>query len=103
MKTIELRRYEIFPGELPAFVSWWSEWMPTVRANAGFTIEFAYVNAEANEFIWAVSAPVSAEEFASLDATYKVSDARAAAFEGVPQRVKEMHVSIIESLTDPRQ
>lgn len=100
MKTIQLRRYAIVPGQLPAFVSWWSEWMPTVRTDAGFTIEFAYVNREDNEFIWAVSVPGDAEHFAEVERAYLASAERARAFEGQPERTTDKHVTIIESLTD---
>ncbi len=100
MKTIQLRRYEIVPGELPAFVSWWSEWMPTVRTDAGFTIEFAYVNSEANEFVWAVSVPGDEAHFAEVDEAYMKSDERARAFDGVPDRTVAKHVTIVKSLTD---
>ena len=97
-RTIQLRRYEIAPGELDAFVDWWRTWMPTVRPEAGFTIEWAYVDREANEFVWAVSAAGDAETFLELERTYLDSDARAKAFEGVPQRVAKYHVRLVEEL-----
>jgi hypothetical protein len=100
LKTVQLRRYEILPGELPAFVSWWSEWMPTVRTDAGFTIEFAYVDEENNEFVWAVSTLTDRAGFEAIEDAYMKSAERARAFDGVPDRTAAKHVSIVTSLTD---
>ncbi|MET4158856.1 hypothetical protein [Agromyces sp. PvR057] len=87
MKTIQLRRYTLVDGEYDAFVAWWESTMPVVRPAAGFAIEFAYGIRESNEFVWAVSAEGDQEAFLALEATYLASPGRAAAFEGVPQRV----------------
>jgi hypothetical protein len=87
VKTIQLRRYTLVDGEYDAFVAWWREELPQLRSAAGFTIEFAYGIRESNEFVWAVSAPGEREAFLALEADYMASDARAAAFAGVPQRI----------------
>ncbi|WP_353829230.1 hypothetical protein [Agromyces sp. SYSU T0242] len=98
MKTIQLRRYTLVEGEYDAFLAWWSEWMPRVRPEAGFTIEFAYGLREANQFVWAVSAPGDAEAFAELEAAYVASDARAEAFDGVPQRIAIYDIALVDDL-----
>jgi hypothetical protein len=98
MKTIQLRRYTLVEGEYDAFLAWWREWMPRVRAQAGFTIDFAYGLPETNEFIWAVSADGDREEFLALEETYMASDARARAFDGVPQRVAEYNVRFVDGI-----
>ncbi len=87
MKTIQLRRYTLVEGEYDAFLAWYDKWMPKARPAAGFTIEFAYGIRETNEFLWALSAECDADAFGELDAAWKASDARAAAFEGEPQRI----------------
>ena len=96
MKTIQLRRYTLVDGEYDAFVDWWNEWMPRVRAAAGFEIEFAYGIRESNEFVWAVSAPGDADAFLALEKEYLGSDGRAAAFVGVPQRVAASDIRLVE-------
>ncbi|WP_400994202.1 hypothetical protein [Agromyces sp. GXQ0307] len=96
MKTIQLRRYTLVDGEYDAFVAWWNEWMPRVRSEAGFTIEFAYGIREANQFVWAVSAPGDADAFLAREAEYLASDARAAAFDGVPQRVAHYDIALVD-------
>ncbi|WP_067947931.1 hypothetical protein [Agromyces sp. NDB4Y10] len=98
MKTVQLRRYTLVDGEYDAFVAWWTEWMPRVRSEAGFTIEFAYGIREANQFVWAVSAPGDAEAFVAREQEYLSSDARAAAFDGVPQRVAVYDIALVDDL-----
>ncbi len=95
MKTIQLRRYTLVEGEYDAFVAWWNEWMPRVRPAAGFLIEFAYGIPETNEFVWAVSAPGDADAFLALEKEYLASDARAEAFDGVPQRIAEYNIRFV--------
>lgn len=98
MKTIQLRRYTLVEGEYDAFVAWWREWMPRVRSEAGFAIEFAYGLPASSEFVWAVSAPGDEADFAGREAAYMASDARAEAFAGVPQRVAEQKVSFVDDV-----
>jgi hypothetical protein len=96
VKTIQLRRYILVDGEYDAFVAWWREELPTLRAAAGFTIEFAYGIRETGEFVWAVSAPGDREAFLALEAEYVASDARAAVFEGVPQRIAVADIRLVD-------
>ncbi|MDZ8201473.1 hypothetical protein RZO50_08095 [Microbacterium sp. SSW1-59] len=95
MRTVQLRRYTLVDGEYDAFVDWFTERMPRVRAAAGFTIEFAYGIRETNEFVWAVSAEGDAEAFLAREEAYLASDARAEMFAGVPQRVAEYNVRLV--------
>ncbi|HWV48294.1 MAG TPA: hypothetical protein VN035_02460 [Microbacterium sp.] len=95
MKTTQLRRYVLVDGEYDAFVDWWEQWMPKVRPAAGFAIEFAYGLRETNEFVWAVSADGDADAFLALEADYMASDARAEAFDGVPQRVASYDIRLV--------
>jgi len=98
VKTIQLRRYTLVDGEYDAFARWWLGSMPVVRPAAGFTIEFAYGLRESNEFVWAVSAPGDREAFTRLEEVYMASDARAAAFEDVPQRVAVYDVRFVDDI-----
>ncbi|WP_314506319.1 hypothetical protein [uncultured Microbacterium sp.] len=97
-KTIQLRRYEIVEGEYDAFLAWWREWMPRVRPAAGFAIEFAYGLPESSEFVWAVSAEGDRAAFLAREEVYMASDARAEAFDGVPQRVAEYNVRFVDEI-----
>jgi hypothetical protein len=99
MKTTQLRRYTLVPGEYEAFVAWWNEWMPKVRGGAGFTIEFAYGLPETEEFVWAVSAEGDRAAFLARESVYMASDARTEAFDGVPQRVAAQTVQLVEEMS----
>ena len=101
MKTTQLRRYVLVDGEYDAFVDWWEQWMPRVRPPAGFTIEFAYGIRESNEFVWAVSAEGDADAFAARERDYMASDARAEAFDGVPQRVASYDIRLVTAEYSP--
>jgi hypothetical protein len=96
MKTIQLRRYRLVDGAYDAFVEWWRGAMPVVRPPAGFTIEFAYGVRESNEFVWAVSVEGDREEFGRLEQAYMASEARAAVFDGVPQRVAVYDIRFVD-------
>ncbi|GAA1777670.1 hypothetical protein [Agromyces lapidis] len=98
MKTVQLRRYQIVPGEYEAFVSWFEEKMPPVRRATGFEVEFAYGVPEANEFVWAVSVPGDRAEFERVEAAYVVSPERAAVFEGLPERIASKEISYVEGV-----
>lgn len=96
MKTVQLRRYQIVPGEYEAFVSWFDSRMPAVRRGAGFEVEFAYGVAETSEFVWAVSVAGDRAEFERVEAAYAASPERAAAFEGVPDRIAGKSIDYVE-------
>jgi hypothetical protein len=98
VRTTQLRRYTLVDGEYDAFVAWWQEWMPRVRPAAGFSIDFAYGLRETNEFVWAVSAEGDQEAFLERERVYLASDARAKAFEGLPQRVAAYNVRLIDDV-----
>jgi hypothetical protein len=89
MPTVQLRRYEIAPGEMDAFVEWWPSILPA-RKQYGFNVLFAFVDESTYQFIWAVSHD---GDFDLAEKEYLASPERAAAFDGVPQRVKESFVA----------
>jgi hypothetical protein len=94
--TVQLRRYELVPGERDAFMAWWRDSLLPVRRAHGFEIIFAYLVAETDEFIWAVSHAGDAEEFKRAEGEYARAPAREAAFAGIPQRVRAIRVDLVE-------
>jgi hypothetical protein len=94
MSTTQLRRYRIVAGELDAFVDWWRTRLLPAREAFGFTLDFALVVPETDEFVWAVSVDGDEAAFSRLDAAWTASPERAAAFDGVPQRVASMDLRI---------
>lgn len=93
-RTVQLRRYRIVEGELPAFVEWWRTRLLPARRAFGFVLETALVVPETDEFVWAVSAAGDEAAFRTLDAAWTASPERVAAFDGVPQRVASMDLRI---------
>lgn len=98
MRTIQLRRYTLVDGEYDAFVAWWQEWMPKVRAGGGFAIDFAFGLRETSQFVWAVSAEGDLAAFLAREQEYLASDARREAFAGVPQRVAVHDVRFVDDV-----
>ena len=93
-RTVQLRRYRIVEGELPAFLDWWRTRLLPARQAFGFRLETALVVPDTDEFVWAVSAEGDETAFARLDAAWTASPERVVAFDGVPQRVASMDLRI---------
>lgn len=74
MTSVQLRRYEIKPGEMEHFLEAVRAAFP-VREAHGFTVRFALVDDERNQFVWAVSHD---GDFAAAEAGYYESPERAA-------------------------
>lgn len=96
VKTIQLRRYTLVDGTYDEFIAWWRDTITAVRAGAGFAIEFGYGIRETDEFVWAVSTPGDREAFLAIEAAYLASDARAAAFEGVPEHIAARDIRFVD-------
>ncbi len=92
MATVQLRRYQISPGEMDAFVEWWPALLP-VRKQYGFDVLFAYVDESTNQFVWAVS---HEDDFDAAEKVYLDSPERAAVFADVPRRVDEPFISKVK-------
>jgi hypothetical protein len=92
MATVQLRRYQISPGEMDAFVEWWPALLP-VRKQYGFDVLFAYVDESTNQFVWAVS---HEDDFDAAEKVYLDSPERAAVFADVPRRVDESFISKVK-------
>ena len=91
-RTVQLRRYRIVDGELPAFLDWWRGPLLAARQAFGFVLETALIVEATNEFVWAVSVAGDQAAFARLDAAWTASPERAVVFAGVPQRVASMEL-----------
>lgn len=92
-RTVQLRRYEFAPGDMEAFVRWWSTRLVPVRLAAGFTIEFAYSLPDHNEFIWAVSVAGDQALFTSVESSYRTSPERDIAFSAAPPQALAQHIA----------
>ncbi len=92
MATTQLRRYEILPGEMDAFLEWFPQ-VVAVREQYGFKVTGAYADRERNEFVWVVSHD---GDFDAVFEVYNASPERAAVFAGQPSRVAKMHLAMVD-------
>lgn len=90
----QLRRYEIVPGEMDAFLAWFPQ-IIKVREQYGFKVVFAVADRDSNEFTWAVSHD---GDFDAAFDVYNVSSERAKAFEGQPTRVAKAHIAMVDQV-----
>ena len=97
MRTVQLRRYEIKPGEMDAFVAAWRGVVP-VREQYGFTVAFAVIDRVQNEFVWAVT---HVGDFASAEQAYYGSPERAALPANPADHIAVAHVELVEPLLLP--
>jgi hypothetical protein len=74
MGAVQLRRYEIKPGEMDAFLASWRGAV-VVRRQYGFSAVFALVDEEHNEFVWAITHD---GDFPVAEKAYYASPGRAA-------------------------
>jgi hypothetical protein len=95
MATVQLRRYQVKPGEMDDFVKWWPSILPA-RKQYGFEVLFAFVDSSTNQFVWAVSHEGDNEDFDAAEKTYLASPERAAAFAGVPSRIDETFITKVD-------
>jgi len=88
-KTVQVRRYQLTPGQLPQFLDWWTNTMVPTREAYGYTIEFGVAIPERSEFVWAVSLPLSPAEFLARDAAWNASEERRQALSTALPLVKQ--------------
>jgi hypothetical protein len=87
----QLRRYEINPGEMEQFLAAWRGIVP-IRAQYGFRVDFAYVNDEVDEFVWAITHD---GDFGAAEAAYYASPERAAADPNPADHIAVMHLNMV--------
>jgi hypothetical protein len=91
MTSVQLRRYEINPGEMEQFLDAVRAAF-VVREQYGFRVAFALVDEERNQFTWAVTHD---GDFASVEAQYYASPERAALPVNPADHIAVMHVGMV--------
>ncbi|WP_448625887.1 hypothetical protein [Geodermatophilus sp. URMC 64] len=97
MSTVQLRRYRMEPGRLPAFLDWFPALIPT-REQFGFRLLFAYADHENETFTWAVEHDGDAAAFAAAEESYHGSAERARVFESFPAGIAAMEIGLVEDV-----
>ncbi len=95
MQTNQLRRYELDTERASAFVEWFGSGLAEVRTAHGFTIEWAYLDADHTEFTWLVSFEGDVAAFLAAEAIYSASDASKALIAVLPDAIRGMHTSFV--------
>lgn len=95
MTATQLRRYQLKPGSVDAFLEAWGA-ACAVRAQFGFTVDFAVVDRVNEGFVWAVSVD---GDFEAIDRAYYDSPARAALAVDPASFVAEKWLTMVESVT----
>ena len=93
MTSVQLRRYEIKPGEMEAFLDAVRGAFP-IREQYGFQIAFALIDEERNEFTWAVTHD---GDFAAAEVAYYESPERAALPVNPADHIAVMHVAMVKA------
>jgi hypothetical protein len=93
MTSVQLRRYEIKPGEMEQFLAAVRHAFP-VREQYGFTVEFALVDEERNQFTWAVSHD---GDFPAAEAAYYDSPERAALPSNPVDFIDVAHIGMVKA------
>jgi hypothetical protein len=91
MTSVQLRRYEIKPGAMDAFLEA-VRGAFVVREQYGFTVAFALIDEERNEFVWATTHD---GDFAAAEAEYYASPERAALPANPADFIDVMHVGMV--------
>jgi hypothetical protein len=93
MTSVQLRRYEIKPGEMDAFLDAVRAAFP-IREHYGFRVAFALVDEEHNEFTWAVTHD---GDFAAAEEAYYGSPERAALPVNPADHIAEAHLAMVKA------
>ncbi|MGD6749738.1 hypothetical protein [Streptomyces sp. BH105] len=82
--TRQLRRYQLTPETLDAFIRWWQDDLVPVRRAYGFDIPSAYVVRETAELIWLVAYPGDEARFTEAERKYNAWPDRVASMSRQP-------------------
>ena len=93
MPGTQLRRYEINSGEMDDFLVAWRG-VVAIREQYGFRVVFAYVNDEANEFVWAIAHD---GDFDAAAEQYYASPEREAVDPNPVDNISVMHVHMVRT------
>jgi hypothetical protein len=91
MTSVQLRRYEIAPGAMDDFLEA-VRGAFVVREQYGFSVAFALVDEERNEFVWATTHD---GDFAAAETKYYASPERAALPANPADFIDKMHVGMV--------
>ena len=89
-RTVQMRTYQLAPELADAFVAWWQDTMPALRARFGFRIPFAWHDRDNALFIWGLEVDGDREAFQAAEQAYNDSPERRALKLPDPAMVKSI-------------
>jgi hypothetical protein len=96
----QLRLYTVKPGMLDSFVSLFQESLAPIHEQYGIRILGAWVNREANEFIWMRAFPDEAS-IESMTKAYESSPERKAIGDRPRSHLDKLEVRLVEPVWEP--
>ncbi|HEY7060357.1 MAG TPA: NIPSNAP family protein [Chloroflexota bacterium] len=96
----QLRIYTVKPGMLDSFVGIFRESLAPLHEQYGIRILGAWVNREANEFIWMRAFPDEAS-IESMTRTYETSPERKAIGDRPRSHLEKLEVRLVEPVWEP--
>lgn len=98
MSTVQLRRYEVAPGQLEAWAAHWRENVLPLRQEFGFKVLFAYADHDNSQFVWAVAYDGTPEELKARDREYHDSPQWAARNKGKGGAIQRATVAFVDQV-----
>ena len=103
MRTYQLRRYVVQPGEMDAWLEEWRTEVVPMRERFGFRVEGAWVIPEDHRFVWIISYDGDEGFEAANERYYIARSSRAPARSGTaPGRDRDDRWSRRSATTSPR-
>ena len=96
MRSYQLRRYVVQPGEMESWVEEWRTEIVPLRERFGFRVEGAWVVPDEHRFIWILSYD-GPEGFAAANDRYYESPARLAIQPDPARHLDEIETTLMES------
>jgi hypothetical protein len=96
----QLRIYTVKPGMLDSFVRIFRESLAPLHEQYGIRILGAWVNREANEFIWMRAFPDEAS-IEAMTRTYETSPERTAIGDRPRTHIEKLEVRLVEPVYEP--
>jgi hypothetical protein len=98
VRTVQLRRYKVAPGQMETWVGEWRERVRPLREAHGFEVLGAWVVEGGDEFVWVIASDGS-RTFEEADAAYYASPERAALDPDPARHLVEVRTDLVREVT----
>src|SRR5215471_4243747 len=95
--TVQLRDYDVRPGEFDEFVAEWAANIVPLRRRFGFEVLGAWTNAERSRFVWMLAR----EDFEAADREYYASPERAHLTPDITRHLTRIDTTLLDAVAVP--